>query len=601
MAGHVSTSKKKSEKSEKKASTRQSFTILWPYLLRYKRGLILGFGSLLFKVLAATLNPYILGTGFDLLARPFDSKALGLICLTMLAVSAFRGFMQYQMRVILVGISRDVEFDLRNELFAHMTLLNGAFYQKLRTGDLMARATNDLNQVRMMLGPGLMYWVETVLTTILTMSVMLSVDWRLTLIVMLPLPLVSFVVVYFGQKIHKRFQAIQEQFSDLSSRAQENLSGVRIIRAYAQENAEIAKFEVLNRDYIRANMGLARDTGIFNPLLQTLVGVTFLLVLWAGVWRLNEGKITIGAFVMFQSYMGMLIWPMIAFGWVINLSQRGGASLTRLQEIFEAKPAILAPPQALPIPQPCRGGLRLDNVTLRFGEVTALDRVSLEIPAGKTAAIVGRTGSGKSTLLNLIPRLLDPTEGRVLLDGVDLRDLDPGELRRQIGFVPQETFLFSTTLEDNIAFGVKQATAEEIAEAAGKAGLATDISAFPDGFATKIGERGITLSGGQKQRTAIARAILRAPSILILDDALSSVDTVTEETILRNLAGVMAGRTAIFVSHRVSTVQEADLIFVLDKGRVVEQGSHAELITRGGYYAELSQRQTLEEELEQVS
>lgn len=580
---------------------RQTFTILWPYLRRYRRGLILGFGSLLLKVLAATLNPYILGRGFDLLARPFDGKALGLICLAMLAVSAFRGFMQYQMRVILVGMSRDVEFDLRNELFAHMTLLNGAFYQKLRTGDLMARATNDLNQVRMMLGPGLMYWVETVLTTILTMSVMVSVDWRLTLIVMLPLPLVSFVVVYFGQKIHKRFQAIQEQFSDLSSRAQENLSGVRIIRAYAQENAEIAKFELLNRDYIRANMGLARDTGIFNPLLQTLVGVTFLLVLWAGVWRLSEGKITLGAFVMFQSYMGMLIWPMIAFGWVINLSQRGGASLTRLQEIFEAKPAILAPPHAVPIPQPCRGGLILDNVTLRFGEVTALDQVSLEIPAGKTAAIVGRTGSGKSTLLNLIPRLLDPTEGRVLLDGVDLRDLDPGELRRQIGFVPQETFLFSTTLEDNIAFGVKHATPDEIAAAAGKAGLATDISAFPDGFATKIGERGITLSGGQKQRTAIARAILRAPAILILDDALSSVDTVTEETILHNLAGVMAGRTAIFVSHRVSTVQEADLIFVLDRGRVVEQGSHAELITRGGYYAELSQRQTLEEELEQVS
>jgi ATP-binding cassette, subfamily B, multidrug efflux pump len=584
-----------------KATLRQTVEVLGPYLRRYRRGLTLGFASLLFKVVAATCNPYILGQGFDLLSHAFEWTSLAVVIVLMLLVSAFRGFMQYHMRVILVGISRDVEFDIRNDLFAHMTLLNGSFYQQLRTGDLMARATNDLNQVRMMLGPGLMYWVETVLTTVLAMSVMLSVDWKLTLIVMLPLPLVSFVVVYFGQKIHKRFQAIQEQFSDLSSRAQENLSGVRIVRAYAQEEAEIAKFESLNRDYIRANMGLVRDTGVFNPLLQTLVGVTFLLVLWAGVSRLNEGKITLGAFVMFQSYMGMLIWPMIAFGWVINLSQRGSASLTRLQEILEAKPAILPPPVPTPVVSPCRGGLRFENVTLRFGEVTALDSVNLEIPAGKTVAIVGRTGSGKSTLLNLIPRLLDPSEGRILLDGVDLRQLDPGDLRQQIGFVPQETFLFSTTLEDNIAFGVKQASPEEVEAAAAKAGLATDVAAFPDGFATKIGERGITLSGGQKQRTAIARAILRSPAILILDDALSSVDTITEETILHNLAGVMAGRTAIFVSHRVSTVKEADLIFVLEKGRIVEQGSHAELITRGGYYAELSQRQTLEEELEQVS
>jgi ATP-binding cassette subfamily B multidrug efflux pump len=576
---------------------RTTIDIAWPYLRRYKKGLAIGFSCLLFKVVFATVSPLIIRDGFDALMTGVEVGKLWKFAAMLVVFGLLRGVMQFYMRLILVGISRDVEFDMRNDIFAHMVRLSGDFYQKMRTGDLMARATNDLNQVRMMLGPGVMYWMETTLTTILAISVMVSVDWQMTLIALIPAPLISLVVVYFGQKIHKRFETIQAQFSDISSRAQENLNGVRIVRAYAQEEAELLKFKKLNEEYIHSNMGLARDTGVFYPMLQMLVGFTFLLVMWTGGWRLHTGQITLGSFVMFQSYMGMLIWPMIAFGWVINLTQRGTASLKRIREILDAVPLIASPAKPI-VPAAVKGELVFERVTVRFGDVVALDGIDLKIAAGQTAAIVGRTGSGKTTLLNLAPRMLDPTSGRVLLDGVDLREMDPRVLRQHIGFVPQETFLFSTTLEENIALGVPDATREQVEEAARKSGLSDDIESFPDGYGTMIGERGITLSGGQKQRTAIARAIVREPAVLILDDALSSVDTVTEEKILHHLAEVMRGRTALFVSHRVSTVKDADVIFVLEQGKIVEQGSHAELIAKGGYYAELYQRQTLEEELE---
>jgi ATP-binding cassette subfamily B protein len=579
---------------------RSTVKIAWPYLRKYRVGLAIGFGCLIGKVVASTLNPLIFRDGFDALMGGFTWEKLGHFGWLLLLTAIARGVFMFFMRWILVGISRDVEFDMRNDIFAHLVRLNADFYRGIRTGDIMARATNDLNQVRMMLGPGVMYWAETVLTTVGAVGVMVTVDWKMTLIALIPAPLVSFVVVYFGQRIHKRFEQIQEQFSDISSRAQENLNGARIVRAYAQEQAEIDKFASLNRDYIASNMRLARDTGMFYPLLEMLVGVTFLLVLWVGAWRMYQGQMTLGGFVMFQTYMGTLVWPMIAFGWVINLTQRGMASLKRIREILVAIPSIAAPAQPVALPHPPRGEIVFDNVTVRFGEVTALRNVSLRVEAGQTAAIVGRTGSGKSTLLQLIPRLFDTDEGSVLVDGIDVRRLDPAVLRSRIGFVPQETFLFSTTIEENIAFGVPDATHAQIAAAAEKAGLASDIAAFPEGFATMIGERGITLSGGQKQRTAIARAILREPLILILDDALSSVDTVTEETILHHLRTVMKGRTALFVSHRVSTVKDADVIFVLDQGVIVESGTHEQLIARGGYYAELHSRQALEDELEQV-
>jgi ATP-binding cassette, subfamily B, multidrug efflux pump len=580
---------------------RETVAIAWPYLRPYRGGLALGFVALVLKVASATLVPLILRDGFDALLAGFDVRKLWVFAAWVIGASLVRGVMQYYMRLKLVSISRDVEFDIRNDIFARLTRLSTDFYQGMRTGDIMARTTNDLNQVRMMLGPGVMYWTETMLTTILAIAVMVSVDWELTLIALIPAPLVSFAVVYFGQRIHKRFEAIQEQFSDISSRAQENLTGARIVRAYAQEEAEIEKFAALNRDYVKANMGLVRDTGMFYPLLQALVGLTFLLVMWAGGWRLAQGQLTLGGFVMFQSYMGMLIWPMIAFGWVINLTQRGMASLKRIREILDAKPGIAAPAAPLALTVPVRGELRLENVTVRYGDVTALRNVSLTIPAGASAAIVGHTGSGKSTLLQLFPRLLDPTEGRVLLDGIDVRSVDPEALRRWIGFVPQETFLFSNSLEENIRLGAPGASREAVEAAAEKAGLAGDVASFPLGYETMLGERGITLSGGQKQRTAIARALLRDPAVLILDDALSAVDTITEEKILHHLAEAVRGRTSLFVSHRVSTVKDCGIIFVLEGGEIQEQGTHAELIARGGYYAELHQKQLLEEELEQVS
>jgi ATP-binding cassette, subfamily B, multidrug efflux pump len=572
-----------------------------PYLWRYRRGLGLGMGALILKDLLSAALPLVIRGGVDSLTRGFRLQLVFEFAALLVALSLIKGIFQYWMRVILIGISRDVEYDLRNDLFSHLVTLSSDFYARFRTGDIMARSTNDLNAVRMMLGPGIMYWTETMFTAALTIAVMLSVDWKLTLISLIPAPLVSLVVILFGQRIHHRFEIIQKMFSDISSRVQENLSGVRVIRAYAQEDAEMRKFETLNLDYIAQNIRLARLSALFMPLLQALVGLSFLMVLLAGGYRLLEHRISLGSFVMFNTYTGMLVWPMIALGWVVNLMQRGTASWNRIMELMREQPGIAKPALAAapPTRQPA-GALQFDDVEVLYPTGAALKNVSLEIPSGSTVAIVGHTGSGKSTLVNLIPRLLDPTRGAVYLDGINLRDLDPEWLRRQIGFVPQETFLFSATLAENIAWGVEQATEADIARAAELAGLAPDIASFPAGYETMIGERGLTLSGGQKQRVAIARAILRDPRILILDDALSSVDTLTEERILTGLAGVMHGRTTILISHRVSTVQTAGRIFVIEHGQIAEQGTHAELVANGGYYADLYQKQLLEEELEAI-
>ncbi len=578
---------------------RRSFQKLSPYLWRYRRGLLLGMGALIVKDIAAAIQPLILGAGIDSLTRGFAiSKVLWLSAL-LVGLSAFKGLFQYWMRVILIGMSRDIEYDLRNSLFEHLVTLSSDFYARYRTGDIMARATNDLSAVRMMLGPGLMYWTETMLTFLLAVGVMAWVDWPLTLVALIPAPVVSLVVVLFGRMIHTRFEKIQGMFSDISSRVQENLAGVRVVRAYVQEDAELKNFDRLNEEYVRRNISLARASGMFMPLLQALIGIAFLIVLWAGGSRLLAHKLSLGNFVMFNVYMGMLVWPMIALGWVVNLMQRGNASLARIYEMMEEHPSIAAPPNPKPLDD-VRGEIELRGVSMKYAGTTALDQVSLRISAGSTIAIVGHTGSGKSTLVHLIPRMMDPTEGTVLVDGNDVRDYAPGELRSYIGFVPQETFLFSASLADNIAFGVKAATKEQIEAAAALAGLSTDIAGFPEGFETMVGERGITLSGGQKQRTAIARAVLRNPRILILDDALSSVDTMTEERILTGLQEMMHGRTTILISHRVSTVRHADRIFVLEHGAVVEQGNHSELIGKGGYYAGLYQKQLLEEELEAI-
>jgi ATP-binding cassette subfamily B protein len=566
-------------------------------LWKYRAGLAVGGLCLILKDLAQATQPLMIRGAVDALG----ARGTGFVRYAGLLVglALVRSFFQYWMRVIIIGISRDIEYDLRNDLFRHLVTLSPDFYGRTRTGDIMARATNDLNAVRMMLGPGVMYCFETGLTFALAIGIMVSVDWRLAIPAILPAPAVSAAVILFGRAIHTRFERIQEMFSDISSRVQENLSGVRMIRAFAQEDAEMRRFEQLNRQYIAQNLKLVRIQGVFEPLLEALIGLTFLVVLWAGGQQVLNGRMSIGSFVMFNTYMGMLVWPMIALGWVVNLMQRGTASLDRINRIFAEQPTIAAPTMPVPL-NGMRGEIEFRGVRLDYGAGAALDGVDLKIPAGATVAIVGHTGSGKSTLVNLMPRLMDPTEGTVLLDGIDLRQLDPEELRRQIGFVPQETFLFSATIAENIAFGVESATEEQIRRAAEIAGLADDIEGFPEGYRTMVGERGITLSGGQKQRTAIARAVLRNPRILILDDALSSVDTLTEERILNHLAGMMRGRTVILISHRVSTVRQADSIVVLARGQVVEHGTHDELVETGGYYAELSQKQMLEEELESI-
>lgn len=572
---------------------------LWPYLWRYRGAFAVGLGALFLKDVLGAALPLAMRSAIDGLTGGHHLRIVLAFCGVMIAISVFKGLFQYWMRVILIGISRDIEYDLRNDLFARLVTLDSGFYARTRTGDILARATNDMNAVRMMLGPGVMYCFETGLTLIFSMAVMLRVDWRLTLVALAPAPLISIAVMVFGQRIHTLFGRIQEIFSDISSRVQENLTGVRVVRAYVQEQHELVHFERINRDYIDQNLHLARISALFNALLSALIGISFLLVLWMGGLQLAAHRITLGSFVMFYTYMGMLVWPMIAMGWVANLIQRGKASLGRVRELIEERPGIASPEKPRKISK-VRGEIELRGVTVKYGDRAALDRVDLKIPAGETVAIVGHTGSGKSTLAHLIPRLIDAGAGAVRVDGIDVREFSPEDLRRSIGYVPQETFLFSATLRENIAFGVKDATEAQILRAAEIAGLGPDLAGFAEGLQTMVGERGITLSGGQKQRTAIARAILRNPPILILDDALASVDTATEERILRGLAEVMRGRTAILISHRVSTIQNADRIFVLEHGQVVAEGSHEELLEGGGYYADLYQKQLLEEELEAI-
>ncbi|MBS1852964.1 MAG: ABC transporter ATP-binding protein [Acidobacteria bacterium] len=572
---------------------------LAPYFRKYRRGYMVGTICVLINNGVWILFPLVLRRAVDDLRSGVTYHKLLVYAGMLLAVAAVKGIFQYLTRWIVIGISREIEFDLRNDLFAHLERLSHSFYQRTRTGDIMARATNDLNAVRMLLGPAIMYSANTIVFTAGALIFMISLSPRLTLYTFLPLPIASVLIQYFGRQIHERFERIQAQFSEISARAQENFSGARIVRAYAQEEAEIAGFEKSNQEYIRRSLKLVRLMGMLWPTLETMLGFAIMLVLWIGSRQVLEGRISVGGFVAFNTYMVQLTWPVIALGWVINIFQRGTASLLRISDIMKQQPEI-TDADARPDPGEIRGEIEFRNLKFSYQDKPVLRNLNLRIPAGSSLAIVGPTGSGKTTLVNLIPRIYDAAPGTVLIDGRPIREYSLEFLRRHIGFVPQETFLFSETIRENIAFGVENAGDAAIKGAAEAANIASDIESFPEKYQTMVGERGITLSGGQKQRTAIARALIRNPRVLILDDALSSVDTQTEDKILNHLREVMQGRTTIFISHRVSTVRNADRIAVLHGGEIVELGTHEELLARDGYYTDLYNKQLLEEELAEV-
>ncbi len=605
---------------------------LFPYLRRYSRPLALGGLVLLVLNIVGALLPLAIGTMIDSLSgsrglisrmtalpaflynalnamyQPFSRDTLLFYGAVLVGLVTLKGVLSFFTRWILIGVSRDIEYDLRNDIMAKLLSLEPAFFVRNRTGELMSRATNDLNNVRMVLGPGIMYSANTIVTMVASIILMLKLSPSLTLLVLIPVPVVAYAVRYFGLVIHERYEKIQALLAALSARVQENLAGVRVVRAYVQEEPETRSFEALNKDYIAKNLQLIRAWAMFYPSLEALIGFTFLIVLWQGGRQVLNGEISVGALMAFYTYMGLLVWPMIALGWVTNIFQRGAASMGRLNYILHTDAAIsdaqadrsLAADGGSEV----RGNIEFRNLTFAYGTNGAsrpvLHDINLRVPAGSTLAIVGPTGSGKSTLAALVPRLYDAPPGSLLIDGRPIQQWPLQTLRRSIGYVPQDTFLFSDTISENIAFGVEQPPAGAVEEAAQVASLAADVADFPGKFESVVGERGITLSGGQKQRTSLARAVLRDPRILILDDALSSVDTETEDKILHRLTDIMRGRTTILISHRCSTVRDADQIVVLREGRIVEQGTHASLIGEGGYYAELYQKQLLEEELERA-
>ncbi len=576
----------------------KSLRPLVPYLKRYWKSLAWGAVATILYNVAKVMLPLVIGHAVDDMQHGLTEQKIVYHSLRLLVLAVISAVFLYTMRQVIIGASREIEFDLRNDLFQNLERQAPSFYHTHRTGDIMARTTNDLNAVRMLLGPAIMYSANTLVFTCAALPFMYRISHRLTFIAFVPLPAASIIVQYFGAKIHTRFERIQAMFSDISAKAQENFSGARLIRAFAQEDAEIASFETANQEYIRRSLMLVRLMAMLWPTLEFVLGLSLMITLLVGGHEVVSHHITVGQFTSFNVYMVQLTWPMIAVGWVVNLFQRGTASVTRIDELLKQKPAIDDHEASLPADEPVAGTVEFRNLTFAYpGGPAVLKDINLTLPAGSSLAIVGPTGSGKSTLVSLIPRLNDAAPGSVLVDGRPIRSYELGTLRKNIGFVPQETFLFSDSIRQNIAFGRPEATEEQIQEAASVAHIANEILEFPKGFDTLVGERGVTLSGGQKQRSSIARAVIRDPRILILDDALASVDTYTEEQILSGLRRVMQGRTTVFISHRISTARNADQIAVLVDGRIAELGTHDELLAHNGYYTSLFEKQRLEEEL----
>ena len=574
------------------------FRRLLHYFKRYKGRLSLGAACVVGSAVFSLVKPLIIGSAVNELSREFTHGTLVRHGLLLIAAAAIEGAFLYAQRWIIIGASRFMEYDMRNDFYQHLQKLPLRFYQEQRTGDLMSRATNDLAAVRMLIGPAVMHSFSSLLVVGGSFAMMVRIDVPMAMVALLAVPVVAGLVKYFGARIHNRTRAVQDYFGDISARVQENLAGVRVVRAFTREQSEIETFKRMNRQYVSLNKSLIRLTATFYPALHALVGIMFVFVFFVGTRKLLAGTMTLGAFVAFQFYLGRMIWPLIALGWVINLFQRGMASMKRLHEIWSVPPDVDGADAARLRPS---GNLEIRGLTFAYADRPVLRDIDLSVRSGETIGIVGRTGSGKSTLLALITRAFEPPPGTIFFDDRPIETIPMRDLRDWIGMVPQETFLFSESIAENIRFGRAEASDEEIEEAANQAGLTTDVAAFPQGLKTVIGERGITLSGGQKQRTAIARALVRDPLILILDDSLSAVDTQTEERILHALRKVRQGRTVLIVSHRVSSVKDADHIVVLEEGRIVERGTHEMLVGKGGYYADLYRRQTIEDELEEIA
>jgi len=651
MSAVPPTTAKRASKASQESPRGKDLGGLMPYLRRYPGGIVFGLLTVVLMGIVGNVLPLATGVMTDTLAgnpvpfehttvtgappvtfglnpttlsrsipyyAPSSRRTLGIYCLIVVLCVAIKGVLSFSARWTLIGVSRDIEFDIRNDLLKRLLILEPEFYVRNRTGELMSRATNDLNAVRMVLGPGIMYSATTIITMILAIVIMVTLSPSLTLWVLLPAPIVAFAVWYFGKTIHELYEKIQAALATLTARVQENLAGVRVVRAYAQEEAEIRGFDEPNREYVSRNIRLIRIWSMFMPSLQALIGTTFLIVLWQGGHQVFRHQISLGAFIAFNGYLTVLVWPMIALGWVTNIFQRGAASMGRLNYILTAQPNIDDRAAKVPEGTKPRGEVEFRHVTFTYpttlsgagsngaaksngsGPHAVLHDINLKIPAGSTLAIVGPTGSGKTTLAALIARLWEAPDNSVLIDGRPIREWPLKTLRQSIGFVPQDTYLFGETVGGNIAFGLPAFEEQRVREAAELASLEGDIVSFARGYETMVGERGITLSGGQKQRAAIARAIVRDPRILILDDSLSAVDTQTEERILTGLRGIMQGRTTVLISHRTSTVRDADQIVVLVGGAITERGTHDQLLAQGGYYADLYQKQLLEEELERA-
>ncbi len=570
------------------------------YFARYRWSLLAGGLCVLGSAVFSLIKPAIIGRAVDRLSTARASVDFLRYGFAYVAAAAVEGLFLYAQRWIIIGASRRIEYDMRNDFYGHLQSLPLRYYQGQRTGDLMSRATNDLSSVRMLIGPAVMHSVSSLLVVAGAFVAMMRIDRTMALLSLISVPVIAGLVKFFGQKIHVRFKSVQDYFGDVSARVQENLAGVRVVRAFGQEQNEVAIFQRMNREYVDRNRSLIRLTATFYPMLHMIIGLLFVLIFFLGSRKMIAGTLTIGQFVAFQFYLGRMVWPLIALGWVINLFQRGMASMQRLHEVWSVAPDVTVD-SGTRVDGAARGDLEIRDLTFTYERHPVLKNVSLTVRHGQTVGIVGRTGSGKSTLLALLTRTFEPPERAVFVDGHPIEDIPLRQLRDWIGVVPQETFLFSESIAENIRFGRAAATKEEVDAAAAMAGLSGDVATFPQGLETVIGERGITLSGGQKQRTAIARALVREPVILLLDDSLSAVDTQTEEKILRALREVRKGRTVLIVSHRVSSVKDADHIVVLDEGRIVERGTHDALVAKNGYYADLYRRQTIEEEIEEIA